>query len=68
MFIEKDLKPKLIGKLGRNIKRVQQHATTNIYNYNESLERIEITGTESSVHSAMEELKGKNKTSIISFR
>lgn len=55
----------MIGKLGQNIKRVQKHATTNIFNYNESLEKIEITGTNSSVHAAMEELRGKNNTLFI---
>ena len=59
MFIEKGLKPKIIGKNGQTIKRVQAHANTRIVPFSDSLEKIEIKGNDISVNNAIEEMRGK---------
>ena len=59
MIIEKNLKPKIIGKNGQTIKRVQAHAETRIVPFSDSLEKIEIKGNNISVNNAIKEMRGK---------
>ena len=59
MFIEKGLKPKIIGKNGQTIKRVQAHTETRIVPFSDFLEKIEIKGNDISVNDAIEEIRSK---------